>query len=108
MCSSFLPFLLFFFTKLSLDQITSIFDLTVESEQVRKNAKIRNQLNQAPHPTQGTIWESDKNTRKHHMQESQEASPFPAGGHKAAMNRQDSKHKWQKRSTKESLPWNGQ
>ena len=25
--------------------------------------------------------ESDKTTRKHNMQESQEVSPFPAGGH---------------------------
>ena len=33
-----------------------------------------------------------KNTRKHHIEESQEVSPlnFPAGGHKAAMNRQES------------------
>ena len=30
-----------------------------------------------------------QNTRKHHIQESQEVSPFPAGDHKAAMNRQD-------------------
>ena len=34
--------------------------------------------------------ESEYNTRKHHKQESQEASPFPAGRHKAAMDRQDS------------------
>ena len=35
-------------------------------------------------------WESDKNTRKHNTQESQEVSLFPAGDHKAAMIRQDS------------------
>ena len=29
-----------------------------------------------------------QNTKKHHIQESQEVSPFPAGDHKAAMNRQ--------------------
>ena len=40
--------------------------------------------------TQDTISESDKNIRKHHIQEIQEVSPFPAGGHKAARNRQDS------------------
>ena len=34
--------------------------------------------------------ESDKSTRKHLTQESQEASPFPAGDHKTARNRQDS------------------
>ena len=33
------------------------------------------------------IWESDKNTRKHNTQESQEVNPFPAGDHKAARNR---------------------
>ena len=42
-------------------------------------------------------WESDKNTRKRHIQESQEVSLFPAGNHKAAMNRHysmtDTKHK---------------
>ena len=36
-------------------------------------------------------------TRKHHIQESQGVSPFPAGDHKAAMNRLNSmtttKHK---------------
>ena len=33
---------------------------------------------------------NDKNARKHNIQESQEISPFPAGGQKAARNRQDS------------------
>ena len=42
-----------------------------------KKTKIRN--NQVPHLTRDTIWESDKNTRKHHSQESQGVSPFPAG-----------------------------
>ena len=54
---------------------------------LRRNAKIRNQYNQIPKPTQVTILESDK---KHHIQESQEVSPFQAGDHKAARNRQDS------------------
>ena len=45
---------------------------------VRKNATIRNRYNQVPHLTQATAWESDKNTRKHHIQESQEISSFPA------------------------------
>ena len=64
---------------------------------VCKNAKFRNGYNQLPHLNQDTIWESDKNTRKHYIQESQEVSHFPAGDHKAAMNRQESitntKHK---------------
>ena len=51
---------------------------------------IRNRHNQVPHLAQDTTWESDKQTRKHHTQESQEVSPFPAGDHKATMNRQES------------------
>ena len=51
--------------------------------------------------TQNTTWESNKNTRKHYTQET---SPFQAGDHKAAKNRQesmtDTKHKKQKGSTK--------
>ena len=54
-----------------------------------KKAKIRNQYNQVPHLTWDTIWESNKNTRKHHTQESQEVSPSPVGDHKAAGKRQD-------------------
>ena len=43
---------------------------------------------QSPHLTKDTTWESNKNTIKHHTQESQEDSSFPAGDHKATMNRQ--------------------
>ena len=47
--------------------------------------------------TQNTTWKRDKNTRKHHMQESKEVSSFPAGDNRAAMKRQESmtntKHK---------------
>ena len=80
---------------------------------VKKKAKIRNRYNQKPHLTRDTILESDKYTRKHHTQNSQEVSPFPAGDHNAAGNRQDSKitnvkHKQQKGSSKEAPLWNGQ
>ena len=51
--------------------------------QNKKEVKIWNLYNQAPHQTQDTMYESDKNTIKHHKQESQEVSPFPAGDHKA-------------------------
>ena len=57
---------------------------------VRKRANIRNRYNQVPHITLDTFRESDKNTRKHHTQKSQEVSPFSTGVHKAARNRQDS------------------
>ena len=56
---------------------------------VIKEAKIRNQYNQVPNLTQDNTWERDYNTRKHHIQENQKDSPFPAGGHNAAMDRQD-------------------
>ena len=35
-------------------------------------------------PDQNTIWESDKNTSKHHTKKSQEVSPFLADDHKIA------------------------
>ena len=62
--------------------------------------KIRNRYNQVLHLTQDNIWESDKITRKHHIQENQEVSPSPVGDHNATRNRQGSmtktKHKQQK------------
>ena len=56
---------------------------------VRKTAKIRKRYNQVPHLTENTTWESNKNTINI-INKSQEVSPFPAGDHKAAMNRQES------------------
>ena len=49
-----------------------------------------NRYNQVPRLSQDIIWESDKNTIKHHKKERQEVSPFPAGVHKAVRNRHDS------------------
>ena len=66
---------------------------------VSQEAKIINRYNHVPRPTHDTTLESDKNTNtcKHRTQESQKVIPFPAGDHKAAMNRQESminkKHK---------------
>ena len=80
---------------------------------VIKGAKIRNRYNQVPHQTQdnnGKVTNSQPDTTN----ESQEVSPFPAGDHKAHINRgpqRHSKHKTEqkhKRSTKEVPPWNGQ
>ena len=53
---------------------------------VKKKTKIRNRYNQVLNQILDTIWESDKNTKKHHTQKSQEFSSFQAGDHKAAMN----------------------
>ena len=65
---------------------------------VSKGAKIRNQYNQVPHMTQNTngkVTNSQLDTSK----ERQEVSPFPAGDHKAHINRRtqrQSKHKTEK------------
>ena len=78
-----------------------------------KGAKIRNQHNQAPHLTQDTNGKVT-NSQLDTTSESQEVSPFPAGDHKAHLNRRaqrHSKHKTEqkhKRSTKDVPPWNGQ
>ena len=66
--------------------------LTVE---VSKGANIRNRYNQVPHMTQDT----DGKVTSSHLDttdKSQEGSPFPAGDHKAHINRRTqrySKHK---------------
>ena len=57
---------------------------------IMKKVKIRNRYNKVSNLNQDTTWESDKNTRKHHIQEGQEVNIFSAGNNKAAMNRQDS------------------
>ena len=51
------------------------------NNKVSKKAETMNRYNQVQHLTQDTTWESDKNTRKHHIQESLEVSPFLAGDH---------------------------
>ena len=56
---------------------------------VRTKAEVRNRYNQVSHLIQDNIWESDINRRKHHTQERQKVSPFPAGDNKAVRNRQD-------------------
>ena len=56
---------------------------------VKKVATISNRYNQVPRLTQDTTWESDK-TQLNITDESQEVSPFPAGDHKAAMDRRES------------------
>ena len=58
---------------------------------VSKGAKIRNRYNQVPHLTQdinGKVTNSQLDTTN----ESQEVSPFPAGDHKAHINRRAQRH----------------
>ena len=79
---------------------------------VSKGAKIGNQYNKVPNLTQDTNGKVT-NSKLDTTNESQEVSPFPAGDHKAHINRRaqrHSKHKAEKhkRSTKEVPPWKGQ
>ena len=62
-----------------------------KQEKVRKGAKIRNRYNQVPHLTQdinGKVTNSQLDTTR----ESQEVSSFPAGDHKAQLNRRAQRH----------------
>ena len=67
-----------------------------------------NWFNQAPHLAMTITWESDKYTRKHYTQESQEVSLFPTRVHKDTRNRQDSmtKTNTKHKSTNEAMPSN--
>ena len=56
-----------------------------------KGAKIRNRYNQVPHLTQDTNGKVT-NSQLDTTNESQEASPFPAGDHKAHINRRTQRH----------------
>ena len=82
-------------------------------KKVSKGAKIRNRYNQVPHLAQDTN-RKVTNSQLDTTHESKEVSPFPAGDHKAHINRRaqrHSKHKTEqkhKRYTKEVPPWNGQ
>ena len=64
---------------------------SVTSFLTSKGAKIRSRYNQVPHLTQGTngkITNSQLDTKN----KSQEVSPFPAGDHKAHINRRAQRH----------------
>ena len=59
---------------------------------VSKSAKIRNPYNQVPHLTQDTNGKVT-NSQLDTTNESHEVSPFPAGDHKAHLNRRAQRHK---------------
>ena len=72
------------------------------THKVSKGAKIRNRYNQVPHLTQDTNGKVT-NSQLDTTNKSQEVSPFPAGDHKAHMNRRaqrHSKHKTKKKQKK--------
>ena len=58
---------------------------------VSKGANIRNRYNQVPHLTQDTNGKVT-NSQIDTINESQEVSPFPAGNHKAHINRRAQRH----------------
>ena len=80
---------------------------------VSKSAKIRNRYNQVPHLTKASNGKMT-NSQIDTTNESQEVGPFPAGDHKAHINRRAQSHRKHKteqkhkRSTKEVTPWKGQ
>ena len=67
---------------------------------VSKGAKIRNRYNQVPHLTQDTNGKVT-NSQLDTTNESQEVSPFPAGDHKAHINRRAQRHS--KRKTEKNI-----
>ena len=58
---------------------------------VSKSAKIRNRYNQVPHLTQDTNGKVT-NSQLDTANENQEVSPFPAGDHKAYIDRRAQRH----------------
>ena len=58
---------------------------------VSKGAKVRNRYNQVPHLNQDTNGKVT-NSQLDITNESQEVSPFPAGDHKAHINRRTQRH----------------
>ena len=63
-----------------------------ETIKVRKKAKIRNRYNQAPRLTQDTNMKV-ATSQLDITSESQRVSPFPAGDHKASVNKRASQQK---------------
>ena len=55
---------------------SSVFTSLSRWLQIKKEGNGQNQYIQATHLAQDTAWESDKNTIKHHIQESQEVILF--------------------------------
>ena len=74
-----------------------ILDTYTALNKVSKGAKIRNRYNQVhvPHLTQDTNWKVT-NSQLDTTNECQEVSPFPAGDHKAHINRRSQRHSKQK------------
>ena len=74
--------------------------LQIYLKKVSKVAKIRNRYNQVPYLTPDTK-EKVTNSQLDITNESQEVSPFPAGDHKAHINRRPQRHS--KRKTEKNI-----
>ena len=72
-------------------KLTLYKNMGLDVRKVRKRAKIRIQYNQAPHLTQDTYGKVTT-SQLDITNENQEVSPFPAGDHKASINRPALKH----------------
>ena len=68
------------------EYILMFFLISLRKHKVRKSANTRNRYNQVPHLTQDTNGKVTT-SQIHITNESQEASPFPAGDHKTSTNR---------------------
>ena len=71
---------------MKLFQIMCFYSRSVMLFKVSKDSKIMNRYNQVPHLTQDTNGKVT-NSQLDTTNESQEVSPFPAGYHKAQINR---------------------
>ena len=82
---------------------SSVGQRKLDAIKVSKDEKIRNRYNQVPHLTQDT---NGKVTNSHldTTNESQEVSPFPAGEHKAHINRRAERHCKRKTETNIKYP----
>ena len=98
---------------LDLRKAFDFVDHSILIEKVIKSAKIRNRCNQVPDLTQDTNGKVT-NSQLDITNKSKEVSPFPAGDHKAHINRRRQRHSKRtteqkhKRSTKEVPPGNSQ
>ena len=86
------------FLKQSDQSLTCLLFWQVFLEFKSKCAKIRNRYNQVPRLTQDTNGKVT-NSQLDTTNESQEAGPFPAGDHKAHINRSAQRHSKHKQKT---------
>ena len=91
-------------TKLYSNKVTKTFPKTRLTQEilvkVSKEAKIRNRYNQVIHLTQNTNGKVT-NPQLYATNQSQEVSPFPAGDHKAQINKRTQRHN--KHKTEKSI-----